>query len=183
MIIIFGPAGSGKSVQGQLLAKNNNWKWLSAGQLLRESHDSELLDIINTGELAPADKVNEIMAEAFKQSADMDRIILDGFPRQVEQAKWLIENSPFHGHCVGAIIVLDVDKSELIKRLVLRGRPDDTPEAIEERLDIYHEKINPVISYFESQGVAVLHIDGIGTVEQIHDRIMEKLAECKIVKK
>lgn len=182
MIIIFGPAGAGKSVQGQLLAKSNNWKWLSAGNLLRAANDPELSKAMNEGNLAPVEKVNEIMAEAFKQSSNVDRIVLDGFPRQVEQARWLLDNSPFHGHSVGAIIVLDIDKQEIIKRLQLRGRMDDTEEAIEERLDIYHKKINPVIDYFISKDVKVFHVDGIGTVEQIHNRIMRKLSECNLAK-
>jgi len=183
MIIVFGPAGAGKSVQSKLLAKAKNWKWLSAGQLLRDSNKKDLQKTLLIGKLVPADDINLVMAKAFKESANIDRIILDGFPRQMLQAKWLIEKSPFHGHSVGLIVVIDIDKDEVLKRLTLRGRSDDTPKAIEERLEIYHTKIKPVIDYFASQNVTIIHIDGNGTIDQVHNRIMEKIKECNLDKK
>jgi adenylate kinase len=183
MIIVFGPAGAGKSVQSKLLAKAKNWKWLSAGQLLRDTNKKDLQETLLTGKLVPADDINLVMAKAFKEAANVDRVILDGFPRQMLQAKWLIEKSPFHGHSVSAVVVIDIDKDEVLKRLTLRGRADDTPSAIEERLEIYHTKIKPVIEYFASQNVEIIYIDGDGTIDQVHNRIMEKLKACNLNKK
>lgn len=182
MIIIFGPAGAGKSVQGKLLAEKNNWKWLSVGQLLRNTNDPKIIKIINKGELAPVDEVNELITNTFKEMANIDQIVFDGFPREVKEAKWLMDKSAFHGHSIDAILSLEVTKSEVIKRLALRGRADDTPQAIEERLDIYHNKMKSVLDYFSLKGVKVIHIDGMGTVEQVNNRIMEELAECNLVK-
>ena len=176
MIVFFGPAGAGKSVQGQMLAARNGWRWLSAGQLLRDTHDIELIKQMQTGKLVDPARVSELMGGAIKRSANIDRVILDGFPRQMSQAQWLIENKTHHGRDIKLVIVLEVPKSELLKRLEVRGRADDVPEAIDERLRIYRTEIYPILTYLTEQNVAIVHIDGVGTVGQVHDRIMEELS-------
>lgn len=175
MIVFFGPAGAGKSVQGQLLAARNGWRWLSAGQMLRDTHDFELIKQMQSGGLVDTAKVSELMGEAIKRSTNIDRVILDGFPRELSQAKWLVESKSHHGRDIQLIIVLEVPKSELMKRLEVRGRVDDTPDAIDERLRIYRTEMYPILSYMTEQNINIVHIDGVGTVGQVHDRIMEEL--------
>ena len=175
MIVFFGPAGAGKSVQGQILAARNGWRWLSAGQLLRDTRDINLMKEMQTGQLVDPGKVNELMGDAIKRSHNIDRVILDGFPREMSQAKWLIENKSHHGRDIDLVVVLEVPKSELMKRLEVRGRVDDTPDAIDERLKIYRTEIYPILTYLTEQGANIAHIDGVGSVGQIHDRIMEEL--------
>lgn len=181
MIIFFGPAGSGKSVQGQILAARYSWRWLSVGQLLRDTHDPKLIQEMQTGDLVNSDKVNTIVADALKRAKDINRVIIDGYPRELSQAKWLVNNKADHGRAIGAVIVLEVPKNELLRRLQLRGRADDTSEAIEERLQIYREEIYPILSYFTEQKIHIAHIDGAGTVGQVHDRIEAELAACTLV--
>lgn len=176
MIVFFGPAGAGKSVQGQILAARNGWRWLSAGQLLRDARDIELIKKMQTGKLVDSQTVNELMTEAIKRSQKVDNVILDGYPREIGQAKWLIEKRTHHGRDIKLVVVLEVPKSELVKRLEVRGRVDDTPEAIDERLKIYRTEIYPILTYLTEQNVNIVHIDGVGTVGQVHDRIMEELA-------
>ena len=77
--------------------------------------------------------------------------------------------------------MLEVPRSELLKRLEVRGRVDDTPEAIDERLRIYRTEMYPILSYFTDEHINIVHIDGTGTVGQVHDRIMEELEACKLV--
>lgn len=175
MIVFFGPAGAGKSVQGQILAARNGWRWLSAGQLLRDTHDLDVIRQMQTGQLVEPAKVNELMGEAIKRSHNITRVILDGFPREMSQAKWLVEHKSHHGRDIDLVIVLEVPKSELLKRLEVRGRVDDTPDAIDERLKIYRTEIYPILTYLTEQSVNIAHIDGVGTVGQVHDRIMEEL--------
>lgn len=181
MIVFFGPAGAGKSVQGQLLAARNGWRWLSAGQLLRDTHDIELIREMQTGSLVDPAKVNELMGDALRRAKNIDRVILDGFPRQLSQAKWLIESQPEHERSIALVIVMEVPRAELLKRLEVRGRLDDTPEAVDERLRIYRTEIYPILTYLTEQGVRIAHVDGTGTVGQVHDRIMDELAACKLV--
>lgn len=180
MIVFFGPAGAGKSVQGQMLAARNGWRWLSAGQMLRDTRDIEMLKQMQTGKLVDPEKVNVLMGEAIRRAENINRVILDGFPRQMSQAKWLIENKSHHGRDIQLVIVLEVPKSELLKRLEVRGRVDDTPEAIDERLRVYRTEMYPILSYLTEQHVNIVHIDGVGTVGQVHDRIMEELEAHKL---
>jgi len=181
MIVFFGPAGAGKSVQGQLLAARNGWRWLSSGQLMRDTHDIELIKEMQTGKLVSPDKVSSLMGDALKRAKNVDRVILDGFPRQLSQAKWLIESQPEHERSIALVIVLEVPRSELLKRLEVRGRIDDTPEAVDERLKIYRTEIYPILTYLTEKGVNIAHIDGTGSVGQIHDRIMDELQACNLV--
>ena len=181
MIVFFGPAGAGKSVQANLLAARNDWRWLGAGQLLRDSKDPELLARMSTGKLVEPEIVNRVMGEALSRANDkVKKVILDGYPRQLAQAKWLIENKENHGRNVDLVIVLEVPRSELMRRLEIRGRMDDTPEVIDERLRIYRQEMYPVLNYFNENGVKIAHIDGTGTVGQVHDRIMEEIEACEI---
>lgn len=175
MIVFFGPAGAGKSVQGQMLAARQGWRWLSAGQLLRDTHDIELLKEMQTGKLVDTETVNRLMGEALKRSKNVDRVILDGFPRELSQAKWLVKSQPEHERSIQLVIVLEVPRAELLRRIEVRGRADDTPDAVDERLKIYRSQMYPVLSYLTDQDVNVAHIDGTGTVGQVHDRIIEEL--------
>lgn len=176
MIVFFGPAGAGKSVQGQMLAARQGWRWLSAGQLLRDTRDPELFAQMQTGGLVDPAKVNLLMGDAIARATNIDRVIIDGFPRQMAQAEWLVESKAHHGRDIDLVIVLEVPKSELLKRLEVRGRTDDTPEAIDERLRIYRTEMYPILSYFTEKGINIVHVDGTGTVGQVHDRIVEELA-------
>ena len=180
MIIFFGPAGAGKSVQGQILAARHNWRWLSTGQLLRDAHDVALLKQMQTGALVDPSLVSEIMGQALERAKDIDHVIMDGFPRELSQAKWLIDSQPRHQRSIGVVIVLEVPKQEIIRRLQLRGRVDDIPEVIEQRLTIYRKEMYPILSYLTEQGVHVAHIDGTGTVGQVHDRIEAELEACSL---
>lgn len=175
MIIFFGPAGAGKSVQGQILSARHGWRWLSAGQLLRDAHDLELLKQMQSGDLVDVSVVNKIMGEALKRSKDIDHVILDGYPRQLSQAEWLVSTQHEHERSIALVVVLEVPQSELLRRLQLRGRVDDTPESIAKRMTIYRSEIYPILTYLTEKGVRIAHIDGTGTVGQVHDRIHEEL--------
>jgi adenylate kinase len=181
MIIFFGPAGAGKSVQGQILAARYGWRWLSAGQLIRDKKDKELLEEIRGGGLANSEKVNAIMRDALERAKDIKRVIFDGFPRQLEQAKWLISELPKHERSIDLVVVLEVPRSEIENRLKLRGRVDDTPEAIEERLNIYRQEIYPILTYLSDQNIKISHVDGNGTVGQVHDRVVTELSALRLI--
>lgn len=181
MVIFFGPAGSGKSVQGQILAARHGWRWLSAGQLLRDQRDPQLLAQMSDGGLVDSTKVNTIMNDALHKAKDIEHVVIDGYPRELVQAQWLVDSQPTHGRAIGLVVVLDVPKEELLRRLHLRGRADDTELAIEERLEIFKRETAPIIDYFLQQNIPVKHVDGTGTVGQVHDRIEAELQACSLV--
>lgn len=181
MIIFFGPAGSGKSVQGQILAARQGWRWLSTGQLLRDTKDPVLLQTMQTGKLVSSERINQIIGDAIRRSINVENLIIDGFPRVLDQAHWLVENQPLHSRSIKLVVVLEVPLAELQKRLELRGRVDDIKETFDERMRSYRQEIYPLLNYFNEQGVNIVHVDGAGTVGQVHDRIMEELVACKLV--
>jgi len=175
MIVFFGPAGSGKSLQGKLLAARYGWRWLSAGQQLRDSGDADIIATMKAGKLISSDKVHTIMGEAFKRSKDIDKVVLDGFPRMLDEAKWLLNSKSMHGRDVSIAIVLNVPKDELVDRLNLRGRADDTEASVNERFRIYNEETDPILKYMNEQGINIVNVDGIGTAGKVHDRIVEQV--------
>ncbi len=180
MIVFFGPAGAGKSVQGQILAARHGWRWLSSGQLLRDSRDPEIAELMRTGALVGTEQTNEVIADALERAKDIDRVILDGYPRKLEQAQWLVKTQPRHERSIGLAIVLEVPRAELEKRLKVRGRVDDTAEVIEERLNIYRQEIYPILTFLTEDKVKIAHIDGTGSVGEVHDRIEAELEALKI---
>lgn len=91
------------------------------------------------------------------------------------QAEWLVNSKTDHGRDIGLIVVLEVPREELLKRLAIRGRADDTPEAIDQRLAIYRQEMYPMLGLFSDQHIPVVHIDGVGTVGEIHDRVYAEL--------
>ena len=181
MIIFFGPPGSGKSVQGQLLAARHGWRWLSTGQLLRETSNVDVIAHMKKGSMVDDDLVNHVVDEALHRAKDLDHIIIDGYPRHVEQAKWLLGLLPKHQREIEAVIILDVDDDEILRRLQIRGRLDDAPEIVKRRLQDYREKARPVVDFLASRGIHVQTIDGMASVGTVHDRIEEVMEACSLV--
>lgn len=182
MIIFFGPAGAGKSVQGQLLSARHGWRWLSTGQMLRESDDEEVQKILGTGELISDEKTYEIVQESLSNTKDFDHLIIDGFPRTMTQAKWLMDNKNEFGREVEMVVVLEVPESIIQERLKLRGRPEDSAEIVAKRMNIYRREMYPVLGYFAEQGIKIVHIDGTGSVGEVHDRIQAELDASVLAK-
>lgn len=182
MVIFFGPAGAGKSVQGQILAARHGWRWLSAGQLLRDSRDAKVLEGMLSGELVDSEQVNNVIGGAISRAESIDQIILDGYPRTLDQAKWLVEQQSNFDQKIQLVVVLNIPHEETIRRLKIRGRVDDNEEAIEERLSIYNHEIPLILSYLSENNIPVTKIDGMGTVGQVHDKIENSLLSLKIVK-
>ncbi len=181
MIIFFGPAGAGKSMQGQILSARHGWRWLSAGQLLRDTRDPELIAQMQTGQLVSEDVIQGVMKRALLEAKDIEKVILDGYPRELGQAQWLVDTEPEHEQSISLVVVLEVPRGEVLRRLQVRGRTDDTSEAIEMRLQVYRQEIYPILDYLNDRSVPIVHLDGTGTVGQVHDRIEAELVAHGIV--
>ena len=183
MITIFGPAGCGKSLQGQILANRYDFEWISVGALLREraKEDSELQKTLDTGGLVDDEYVTEMMQEAYKKAIDSGKqVILDGYPRDKWQAEWLIKSGDIK-NLTGAI-VLTVDRDELWNRLTERGRDDDmSREVVEKRWNVYEQNIEDILPLFDENNVDVEEIDGVGEVEEVTARIEEALEAWELI--
>lgn len=166
MIIFFGLAGSGKSVQTKLLSEAIGWKRMNMGAALRSKHDSKLGKAMASGQLVDAKVTNQMAKELLDQTND--QLILDGYPRQMQQAQWLIDE----GRVIELCIVLDVSVEIVKKRLALRGRADDRAEVIEQRIKVFEEETGEVLETLATNGVKIVHIDGSKTIEEVHQAIM-----------
>lgn len=186
-ILIFGPPGSGKGTQSVQLAEKFNLLHLSTGDMLRAeiAAGSELgkkmSSIMSKGELVPDEVVIEMIAGRIDQSSGIKGFLFDGFPRTVAQTIALEEMLNRRGMKIDSMLVLDVDHDELVKRLVgraeLSDRPDDRdPAVIENRIDVYREKTEPIISYCSEKGL-YQPVNGMGTIEEIFERLSEKLRQ------
>jgi len=173
LILLFGPTGAGKSVQGKMLAARQGWKWLSTGEMLRESNDPKMNDLLKTGELIHDAVIYKVFEEAVADATakQYPNIIVDGFPRTKEQAEWLSDYMEKNDEKIDQVVVLEVPESEILQRLEKRARMEDTPEVIARRMTIYRQKMYPVLSSFAEEGVKILHLDGTGTAGEVHDRI------------
>lgn len=165
-----GLAGSGKSTQGNILANERGAVWLSAGQVLRDTPNEEVHEIQRRGELVPDTITIPLMAEAMARVlAEGKDIVLDGYPRTIEQAEWVAENAADR---ILVVVRIEVPKDELIRRMELRGRADDmSREAIEERFRIVEQNIYTVCEILEAKNVKIVRIDGVGTPEEVTERI------------
>jgi adenylate kinase len=186
MLIFFGPVGAGKSTQGQMLAERHDWLWLSTGQMFRESDDPEVRATLDRGDLITDEITNQVVSAKLNEVSgcgEKGGLILDGYPRNLIQAEFLIDHEMKRcgNNNINLAINIAVPKEETMKRLMLRARTDDTAEAIEKRLDIYHSLTDPVLKYLEDQGVTVVHIEGSGTINEIHERIEAQLVAHGIV--
>jgi adenylate kinase len=173
VILFFGPTGAGKSMQGQMLAVRQGWKWLSTGEMLRASKDPEVIKVLKSGELVSDELTYEVFDEAIRsaKAKKYAKVIVDGFPRTKAQAKWLADYMEENGDEIDLVVALEVPESEIMKRLEKRGRMEDTPETIARRMNIYRQKMYPVLGSFAEDGVKIVHLDGTGSAGEVHDRI------------
>lgn len=169
MIILMGLAGSGKSTQGQKLAAATGRVWLSTGQLIRESGKYD--KIINSGSLIGDDEATLIFAEALaKVTREGKQAVVDGYPRNEKQARWLVDNL---SKTLEQVVIVDVPKEELTKRLMKRGRADDTEAAIKERFEIAERGMKGVCRILREKGAKITKINGEGTEDEVFLRLMK----------
>lgn len=180
MILLFGPTGAGKSMQGQMLAVRQGWKWLSTGEMLRQSADPEIIKILKSGELVSDELIYQVFEQAVQEARDKQypNIIIDGFPRTKEQAAWLDAYMARMGEKIDTVISLEVPEAEIMRRLEKRARMEDTPETIARRMTIYRQKMYPVLGIFAEAGVRIVHLDGVGSAGEVHDRIYDEVAHA-----
>lgn len=176
MILITGLAGSGKSTQGELLQQKLDCPWLGMGNLLRASADEELRQHLLTGELVDDSIALRVMGEELAKMGAADKqFILDGFPRSLEQARWLGQKVAA-GELKDPIVIHIKTHEEIAEqRLMQRGRVDDHRQAIMERFNEYEKSIKPILDYFKAQGFPVIDIDGEQTIEQVHQEIIKAI--------
>lgn len=192
MITLFGAPGAGKTEQGKLLAHKYGWEWVSYRDLLLSLKDKDIIFALEHGMFIDDAKATRLVQETlsrldqtsrprFASSTSRRQIILDGFPADYRQTKWLIDNGWIH-RLEGAI-VLRVPRGELWRRLVARKRVDDTRATIERRQDIYERNITGMIKTLSKNGVLIREVDGSNAPTDVLARIEEVLGDWGIIPK
>lgn len=180
MILVFGVAGSGKSTQSQLLVNKTGRIWISMGQLFRDKMADEMAEYIKTGKLVSDEVTMKLLEQELKEQLPNNKIILDGFPRRVGQAQWLINNLPDLGDTIEVAIHLVANEETVINRMLSRGRSDDSKEAIQKRFEEFRNEVEPTLKYISDQNIPVLEIDGEQSPDEIHNNIYQTLLKIGI---
>lgn len=197
-VLLLGAPGAGKGTQSKRLAEEYDLEHVTTGDALRQNKDMETehgapREYMEAGELVPDPVVNEIVEAALSEA---DGFVLDGYPRNLSQAKYLSEITD-----LDVVAYLDVGTEELVRRLTgrrvdpetgdiyhvefdmpedkevrdrLTQRDDDTADVVKERLRVYRENTEPVIDYYREQGTLV-EVDGEGTPDEVFERLSELL--------
>ena len=184
-IVLFGAPGAGKGTQAAKLSAKYNINHISTGEVIRDEirrgteMGRSVQDYISRGELAPDELVIGMIAEYVKSHSESAGNIFDGFPRTTLQAEAFDRIMKENGLQVDVMLELSVPEEELVQRLLLRGkdsgRADDADESvIRNRIDVYNAQTAVVADYYRNQN-KYTSVYGIGTIDEIFERICEQL--------
>jgi adenylate kinase len=172
-IALLGPPGSGKGTQAARLRDDLGFATLATGDLLRAARDEgtelglKAAEYMDRGDLVPDDMVVGVVLDALAEARERP-VLLDGFPRNVEQAEALAEN----GRQLTAAVLIDVPDEVVAERIGSRhqGRSDDNPETVRERLRVYHDTTVPLIGYYEDRGL-LRRVDGSADPDEVYEQV------------
>lgn len=187
-IVIFGAPGSGKGTQSERLIDEYGLHHISTGELLRRhiAEGTELGTVANKyisqGHLIPDDLMIKVLEDVLDSNPELTSkgVIFDGFPRTIDQAGSLNDMLEKRGTKVHAVVGLEVNEDDLIRRMLQRGkesgRADDNIDTIRERLNVYHNQTSPLRDFYIKEG-KYHAIDGNGTVDNVFGSIKKSLKE------
>lgn len=187
-IVIFGPPGSGKGTQSEKIIEKYGFTHISTGDLLRNeiTQNTQLGAIaksyIDKGELVSDKLIIDMIDLKIEKMINIPGVIFDGFPRTADQAAALKDLLKAHKEKVNLVINLNVDRQELISRLLKRGetsgRSDDNLETIEKRLKVYEDQTSPVLNFYKKEG-NLLDIKGVGEIDEIFSMICASIDKAR----
>lgn len=178
-LVIFGRQGAGKGTQSLNIAETYGCVHVSTGDMLRAAIAAEtemgkaVKAILDSGALVDDDTMEGLVSERLAQDDIVaSGVLLDGFPRTPAQAEALV--TILGSRSIDAAINLEVPIEEVTDRMLARGRDDDTPEAIAQRLDLYESQTRPLLEWFDQHGLLVV-VDGLGTEDEVFARVRAAL--------
>jgi adenylate kinase len=177
-LIVFGRQGAGKGTQALRLAGHYGIPHISTGDMLRgAAADGTELGLkakvlMDAGDLVPDDVMEGIVVERLAKDDARPGWLLDGYPRTIGQIHAMQRN--LGEHFVDLAVNLDVPVDVVTERMLSRGREDDTPEAIQRRLDLYEEQTRPLLDHFAERNQLV-EVDGVGTEDEVFERLVKAI--------
>lgn len=179
-IILLGPQGSGKGTQAKLLCDKFHFYYFESGEYLRRiaEKNDELRKMLDEGIMVPDIELTSYLTAFLDQENLYDDILLDGFPRNVEQYNFLKTWLNKKQVKIDLVLVLNINHEVTLKRLALRKREDDTPEAIKQRLELYESRTKPLIQEL-AKDTKVIEVDGERSVEDIQKELVEIIEKVK----
>ena len=184
-LLIVGPPGVGKGTQAARISERFGIPAISTGDIFRSNiaNGTELgvqvKAIVDAGDYVPDSLTNALVTDRLSEADAADGFLLDGYPRTTDQVRYLDDLLASRGHSIDAVVRLDADQDEIVRRLRLRaveqGRVDDSEEAIRHRQEVYARETAPLLDMFAERGVLV-EVDGLGTVDEVTERVLAALA-------
>ena len=179
-IILFGPPGAGKGTQAKYLVKKLCNFQISTGDILREEIKNnsdigkKIIDVMNDGRFVSDDIVNQLLEKHVFDPIKKNKLIFDGYPRSINQAKNLDTLLLNSNQKIDFVFFLNVNKETIIKRIqkrkILEKRSDDELDTILKRYDTYMETTKPVLNFY-SKNSNFYEIDGALKIEQISAKV------------
>jgi adenylate kinase len=180
-IIFLGPPGSGKGTQAERLAAKLQIAHLSTGEMLRAAVERrtpeglQAAEFMDRGDLVPDETILAMVGRRLAEPDCTEGCLLDGFPRTLAQAEAFDKSLESARMPLDAVLDLEVNEDAVVERLAGRGRADDRPEVIRERLANYHRQTAPLADYYRRRGL-LRPINGEGSPDVVFQRILTALA-------
>jgi adenylate kinase len=175
MILLMGIAGSGKGTQGKMLSDQYGYHLISMGDVVRMYVTGKQRERMLAGELLDDNEIIEIVDKVIKSLPSNEEVILDGFPRTIPQAEWLINQAKSGNFEVNMALHLTASREAVKARLLKRARIDDKETAIEARFDEYERSTMPIIKWLEDNCVNVKNINAERSVDEVNDELVDLL--------
>lgn len=185
-LLIIGPQGSGKGTQGTRISATFGIPEVSTGDVFRANIKEQtplgrqVKAIIDAGDLVPDELTGAVVRDRLSQPDAANGFLLDGYPRNAGQVADLDRFLDEHDQSLDVVLELAVPRAISIERIALRaqeqGRSDDTEEVIAHRLSIYERETAPILEVYRNRGIVAV-IDGVGSLDEVEERINAALAE------
>jgi len=183
-LLIMGPPGAGKGTQARFVAEHFKIPAISTGDIFRANVSQgtplgvEAKKYMDAGEYVPDEVTNLMVRNRIDDPDATNGFLLDGYPRTLAQVEELDGMIEYTGHRLDAVVVLTVDRDEIVARLLQRaeveGRADDTEDVVRRRQEVYAEETEPLIDIYRGREL-LIEVDGMGEVSEVTQRIFDAL--------
>lgn len=175
MILLMGIAGSGKGTQGKMLADQHGFHLISMGDVLRMYVTGAQRERMLAGGLLDDQEIIKIVDQVLSSLADKEEVLMDGFPRTIPQAEWLLEQVKAGRFKLDKAFHLVASRDAVKARLINRARIDDKEGAIEQRFNEYERSTAPLLHWLSDNGVEVININAELSPQAVNVEIIKHL--------